>query len=108
MARSEIRVLQGVAAPYTLQAVLVRDATDVDPPDFTTATSAHFEVENIDGEKVQWPATLSEQTASSAKATHTFSADGSDCPRREIRLIRVITVHPSGERVSGEALLQTI
>ncbi len=82
-------VLRGAKSPEAFVLNLRQAASGLD---LTGVTAVNLQVRRKAG-TVTWATTLSEQTATTLKATHTFAADGTDCPEKDtFEIIALLTV----------------
>jgi hypothetical protein len=79
---------------------------DLDPVDFTTVTACTLERYKNNALVGTWPTVLSAQTATTATATYTCSADGSDFIGTQQIVIRPVLTVPSGQRYCEPFVIQ--
>jgi hypothetical protein len=70
------KAVLGAGPPYQCQAVVVQGLSGFD---WSTVTSAYFQVAYPNGLTAQWPATLTNQSTAGATLTHVYVA-GTDLP----------------------------
>jgi hypothetical protein len=91
-------VLRGAKSPEAYELTIRQAASGLD---LTTVSAVNLTVRRKAG-TITWATSLSSVTTTSLKATHTFAADGSDCPDKDtFEIIALLTVSGNIRRAAG-------
>lgn len=91
-------VLRGAKSPEAYELTIRQGSSGLD---LTTVSAVNLTVKRRLG-TITWSTSLSSVTSTSLKATHTFAADGSDCPEKDtFEIIALLTVSGQIRRACG-------